>query len=540
MTTFFVTNTNNFGAGSLRQAILDANAAAGADAIEFDRGLSGQSIGLSAPLAITGDVTINGLGRDQLTIDGNGEDIFRVNVNAIAVTLAGVTLTDGGEGVQVDGSSNAITLLNSRIADARVLIDASGLEVRDDGLRVEGSRNNLTVINSIFERNEDNIEIVGSNNILDIANSTSRFAGQDGIAVGGNANAVTIRNSTVNENGLRPVNDVNDGIDFNGSDNVVTLQQVTISGNGEHGLDIEGARNLVSVEHSTIVRNGSDGLILQDRFTSTSIMFVENSIVAENRGELSSRSDVFNFAGTFVSGGHNLIGNGRGAATAFDGPGDQVGTPAAPINPRLGPLQDNGGPTLTHGLLAGSPALNAGDPLFTSPPEFDQRGPGFSRVRDDTLDIGAFEVNKPQFNVRLESVRVIEAGEDRIFNAGLLDDDFLTTDAEWRLDFFANSGRILQLSDDSVRDGDVLRISRDVRIDAPGPPAAPTLTLETSGFEDDGLFLFDDALPSTRIDITPAGPGESASHFSVSGENDAFAYVVNWEVQFLGGSDFLG
>jgi hypothetical protein len=461
-------------------------------------------------------------------------------VNALAVSLSGVTMTDGGEAIQINGSSNTVTLRDIRVADARVLIDASGLEVRDDGLRVEGGRNNIAVVNAVFERNEDNIEIAGNNNILDIANSTSRFAGQDGIDVGGNANAVTIRNSTVNENGLRPVDDVNDGIDFNGNDNVVTLQQVTISGNGEHGLDIEGARNLVSVEQSTIVRNGSDGLILQDRFTSTSIMFVENSIVAENRGELSSVSDVFDFAGTFVSGGYNLIGNGRGAPTAFDGPGDQVGTRAAPIDARLGPLQDNGGPTFTHGLRAGSPALNAGDPTFTPPPDFDQRGPGFSRVRDDRIDIGALEVNKPQFNVRLDSVRVIEAGEDRIFSAGLLDDDFLTTDAEWRLDFFANSGRILRLSDDSVRDGDLLRISRDFRIDAPGPPAAPTLTLETSGFEDDGSFLFNDALPSTRIDITPPGPAEFSSRFSVTGDSDDFTYVVNWEVQFLGGSDLFG
>ena len=46
----------------------------------------------------------------------------------------------------------------------------------------------------------------------------------------------------------------------------------------------------------------------------------------------------------------------------------------------LGPLQDNGGPTFTHALLPGSPAINAGDPDFTPPPFFDQRGAGFGRV----------------------------------------------------------------------------------------------------------------------------------------------------------------
>jgi hypothetical protein len=55
----------------------------------------------------------------------------------------------------------------------------------------------------------------------------------------------------------------------------------------------------------------------------------------------------------------------------------------------LGPLQDNGGPTLTHALLAGSPAIDAGDPNYTGPPFTDQRG--FARVYNGRIDIGAFE-----------------------------------------------------------------------------------------------------------------------------------------------------
>ncbi len=54
------------------------------------------------------------------------------------------------------------------------------------------------------------------------------------------------------------------------------------------------------------------------------------------------------------------------------GPGDQINT-----NPLLGPLQDNGGPTFTHALLPGSPAIDAGDPSFTPPFFYDQRGPDF-------------------------------------------------------------------------------------------------------------------------------------------------------------------
>jgi hypothetical protein len=54
------------------------------------------------------------------------------------------------------------------------------------------------------------------------------------------------------------------------------------------------------------------------------------------------------------------------------GPGDQINT-----DPLLGPLQDNGGPTLTHEMLNGSAAIDAGDPKFTPPPFYDQRGPDF-------------------------------------------------------------------------------------------------------------------------------------------------------------------
>src|SRR5262249_20201921 len=60
------------------------------------------------------------------------------------------------------------------------------------------------------------------------------------------------------------------------------------------------------------------------------------------------------------------------------------------VDPQLGPLQDNGGPTWTMALLPGSAAVGTGDP--TDAPEFDQRGPGFARVVDGKIDIGAFEV----------------------------------------------------------------------------------------------------------------------------------------------------
>jgi len=87
--------------------------------------------------------------------------------------------------------------------------------------------------------------------------------------------------------------------------------------------------------------------------------------------------------------GHNLIGvtnNTTGWLAS-----DLVGNTNTPLNARLGPLANNGGPTPTHALLTSpkSPAIDAGSNMGATP--FDQRGPGFPRIAQGTNDIGALE-----------------------------------------------------------------------------------------------------------------------------------------------------
>jgi hypothetical protein len=113
------------------------------------------------------------------------------------------------------------------------------------------------------------------------------------------------------------------------------------------------------------------------------------------KGDLTNPANIFNQGGVVISDGYNLTNdagvlNTNGGTGGFNGPGDQLNT-----DPILGPLQNNGGPTFTHALLKGSPAINAGDPNFSPPPFFDQRGPGFDRVVNGRIDIGSFEV-QPQ------------------------------------------------------------------------------------------------------------------------------------------------
>ena len=112
---------------------------------------------------------------------------------------------------------------------------------------------------------------------------------------------------------------------------------------------------------------------------------IENTIL--NRPAGFQGQKIFNNGGTITSAGYNISNDDGGGY--LNGPDDQVNT-----DPLLGPLQDNGGPTLTYALLLGSPAIDAGDPSFTPPPWYDQRGPDFYRLRNDRIDIGSFEVQE--------------------------------------------------------------------------------------------------------------------------------------------------
>ena len=122
---------------------------------------------------------------------------------------------------------------------------------------------------------------------------------------------------------------------------------------------------------------------------------VTNSIIAGNI-DFNDGNDPDLSGGTFTSGGNTLIGD-LGSATGFtDGVNsDQVGSAGTPIDPLLGALADNGGPTQTHALLAGSTAINNGESAVA--PLTDQLG----NTRVASADIGAFEYgggNAPPVN----------------------------------------------------------------------------------------------------------------------------------------------
>ena len=100
---------------------------------------------------------------------------------------------------------------------------------------------------------------------------------------------------------------------------------------------------------------------------------------------------------------------------------DLAGTSDNPVDPLLGPLQANGGPTPTMALLPGSPAVDAGD--NSDAPQWDQRGPGFPRIVGGIINIGAFEVQPgPATHFHISAPAQVTSGAPFDITVTALDD----------------------------------------------------------------------------------------------------------------------
>ena len=186
---------------------------------------------------------------------------------------------------------------------------------------------------------------------------------------------LTLNNSTVSGNlAVRGVYDLGRG---GGIYNLgtFTLDNSTVSGNdADDGAGIAND-GVLDLSGSTISRNFAE-LGLAGGVSNNGTLTVRNTIIATNAGQ--------DLSGNVTSLGHNLIGNTIGSTGFRPDLGDLLD-----LDPLLGPLQDNGGPTQTMALLPGSPALDAGHSAGAS--LFDQRGPGFPRIVGSKIEIGAVE-----------------------------------------------------------------------------------------------------------------------------------------------------
>jgi hypothetical protein len=344
-TTITVINTNDSGPGSLRQALAVVN---DGDTIDFDPALNGQTITLTTgELAITKNVTISGPGANLLAVsrDQNapGFRIFHVAANH-TVIIQGITITHGidvsGAGIWNDHATltvNSCAVTGNSATDSKY----AGGGIFNDGSCCSGGSGpaTLTVMNSTISGNSANAGFGGG-----IMNLGLGFPA-----------TLAVSNSTITGNTARDQAG-GGGIDTSSDGQAVaTVANSTLSNNfGYAGIINDGELTI----GNTILKAGARPTIIKVGFGHT------------------------------TSAGYNLSSDN--ADGLLNGPGDQINT-----EPMLGPLQDNGGPTLTHALLPGSPAIDAGNPNFTPPPFFDQRGPGFDRVVNGRIDKGSFEVQGP-------------------------------------------------------------------------------------------------------------------------------------------------
>ena len=454
--TLTVTNTGDGGPGSLRQAILEANASSGADGIIFDLGPGPHTISLVEWLPpLSTDLDLRGPGADLLTIEAVGDfAVFFAGQESSegppnTVSFAGMTIANGSSPWNGGGIWGYLCEINVR----ECAFVGNQAELGGGAIGAFGAP--LTVENCSFFGNSAGSE-GGAISVYDtdsavVSNCTfvgnaARFGGamysaygagsgllvvesctirsNQAVAGGGIYSLASIRNSIVTDNNASAGGGIyvsgtqatiescvlknnaantGGGIDNSGTLNVANstisgnlatnsgggihnsgrfggnlkVSNCTLSGNGADvggGIYNFGEDAVVALHNCTLSGNGARvaGGIFNDGYVGIARLSSTNSILALNAG-----GDIVHERSTVDIANYNLIGDRDG-------------------DPRLGPLADNGGPTMTMALLPGSPCIDAGDPNFVPPPEFDQRGSGFARVVNGRIDIGAFEVQPPE------------------------------------------------------------------------------------------------------------------------------------------------
>ena len=138
-------------------------------------------------------------------------------------------------------------------------------------------------------------------------------------------------------------------------------------------------------------------MIAQNRAGAGGI-FTASAVFTNGSYLIVLRFAVPDVAGDFTTQGYNFIGVADGSSGFVNGlNGDRIGSSATPLNPLLGQLQDNGGPTFTHALLPGSPAIDQGNSLGLNRDQRGRRRPidlasVLNAPGGDGSDIGAYEL----------------------------------------------------------------------------------------------------------------------------------------------------
>ena len=389
--TYTILNNNDLGPDSLRRAIVDSNLTIESDTIVFAI-TGGITLATALPAidttATAGTLTITGPGSSSLTISGNNGvasrnfNIFTIskggNLAISGVTVSGAITSGNGGAFNNDGTLT----ISSSIVSGNTAVSGGGI--------INSNRGTLTVSNSTI-----------------FGNTASGSFGSSGGGIF-NGGTLTVNNSTISGN--KATNGGDGGGILNGG--TIAVNNSTISGNtATNGGGIFNVGSTATVSNSTIsgnsataATNGGGGI------RNAGTLTLLNSTLSSNAapgygGGISNGNGTLNIANTIIA---NSTGSTGGSD--FSGPGTVIVIPgataannlitlesvlwatkvtSAAIN--LGPLQDNGGPTLTMALGAGSVAIGTGSPTISNASPInalDQRA--FTRS-STAPSIGAYE-----------------------------------------------------------------------------------------------------------------------------------------------------
>ena len=413
------------GACTLRAAIEESNALLGNDQINLPANANAYILSLGE-LKIKDGVFINGDGADSTTIDGDNKDrVFLIDDAGpeSQVKISGVTIRNGskaadrtapGGGIYIFRGS--VDLIRSVVRENKANIWGAGISnagflqlfestVRDNKITQESSGGGQTDNGGgIFNFSRGSVQI-----------DRSTISGNQATKAGGiyNDGALIITNSTISGNKAR----TRGGGILNSGTADISFSTIT---NNQANADVDGIRGSASREplagggiyNGGVVVNDVSGVPPCNSWPGCGSISMASTILAgnnDNGASYHSPDCLSTSAATFSSFGRNLVGisndhcnirNTIYGDTRFD----FVGVDLAPIDPRLGPLVNNGGPTETHSLLDSSFAIDNGTAISTAVffacPSKDQRGrpagrrpratDGDGNGRED-CDIGAFE-----------------------------------------------------------------------------------------------------------------------------------------------------
>ena len=377
---------------SLREAILAANtdsphndcpAGSGPDRIVFSLA-KGVTIALGSALpTITDTLLVRGPGADLLTVDGQDlHPILDFDPPTLGRWLGveEVTLTRGLAGV--GGGASIASGQNGRFH--RVILFANRANSGGGGMFINGddTASSRFELDECWFRENESLGSSGGGGLvatapgLEVVVDRTTFSGNRATAGSGNGGGLTLNRASVRIE--RSTFSANEAADYGGaivvyattSSALLALRDVTVTANRANSdSDADG---------------GGGGIATSIDIGQTATLELANSILAGNLDPSAAPSpDTFLLSGsllTVASSGFNLIGSNAGAETFFaagapNPGGDYIGTAAAPIDPKLNPLADQGGFAPDHrpAIVAGTPVIDKG---FCTGSPADQRGYG--------------------------------------------------------------------------------------------------------------------------------------------------------------------